>query len=356
MTFEMKMPDLATTGSEIRLIRWIASAGDRVKRGQPLLEVETDKATMEVESTVDGVLVATVAAVDQLIAAGQVIAKLEVAGSNSATATTAPPSATPVAASATAPVARAPAAGKPSGMFARNRAATGTDKAPAAPAASVGIALSPAHRTAARRLQESKQTVPHFYLQTSFNAKGIIARRKEAGARNVAWDAFFVHAVAKAMKRFDRMAMRLDGDRLVPGPSDSIGVAVDANGDLFVVPVSDPAGRSPEAISDDIRALAERLRAGDPSARRLPQVAMTITNLGSCNVESFIPIINPPEAAILGIGKVMPTCVARDTRIAIEPRAALTLAVDHRVVNGKYAGDFLGAIVAELESFGPAVQ
>jgi pyruvate/2-oxoglutarate dehydrogenase complex dihydrolipoamide acyltransferase (E2) component len=79
---------------------------------------------------------------------------------------------------------------------------------------------------------------------------------------------------------------------------------------------------------------------------------MTITNLGSCNVESFVPIINPPEAAILGIGKVTNTCVARDDgRIAVQPRAALTLAVDHRVVSGKYAGDFLGAIVTELESF-----
>nr|MBA3777175.1 2-oxo acid dehydrogenase subunit E2 [Betaproteobacteria bacterium] len=203
-----------------------------------------------------------------------------------------------------------------------------------------------------RRLQESKQTVPHFYLQTSFNAKGIIACRKEAASRKIAWDGFFVHAVAKAIKRFDRMAMRLDGDRLVPAPSDSIGVAVDAGGDLFVIPVSDPAGRTPEAISDDIRAHVERLRTGDPGARRLPQVAMTITNLGSCDVESFVPIINPPEIAILGVGKVMSTCVARDTRIAIEPRATLTLAVDHRVVNGKFAGDFLGAIVTELERFG----
>lgn len=347
MTFEMRMPDLATTGSEIRVIRWIAAAGDRVKRGQPLLEVETDKATMEVESTVAGVLVATVAAVDQLVAAGQVIATLDVAESTGVTTIAPPVRREPPAA---VPIARAPADGKPGGMFARNRAAAG---APPGAATGVGVVLSPAHRTAARRLQESKQTVPHFYLQTSFNAKGIIARRKEAAAQNIAWDAFFVHAVAKAMKRFGHMGMRLDSDRLVPAPSDSIGVAVDANGDLFVIPVNDPAGRTVEAVSNDIRALAERLRAGDASARRLPQVAITITNLGSCNVESFVPIINSPEAAILGIGKVMPTCIARDTRIAIEPRATLTLAVDHRVVNGKYAGDFLGAIATELESFGP---
>jgi pyruvate dehydrogenase E2 component (dihydrolipoamide acetyltransferase) len=76
-----------------------------------------------------------------------------------------------------------------------------------------------------------------------------------------------------------------------------------------------------------------------------------VTNLGVCGVESFIPIINPPEAAILGIGKVMPTPVARaDGWIGVEPRCTITLSVDHRIASGKYAGDFFGAIVKELES------
>jgi pyruvate dehydrogenase E2 component (dihydrolipoamide acetyltransferase) len=340
MKFEMKMPDLATTGSEIRVVRWIASPGDRVKRGQPVLEIETDKATMEVEATVDGVLATLVAAENALVATGEVIATLDVAD------------ASPAAAASTAPA-------KPGGMFARNRAvkeaATSPASAPSsAPVAktSPGVALSPAQLTAARRLQESKRNVPHFYLQTSFNAQGIIRRRKDAAERKLAWDAFFVHAVAKAIKQFGRMSMRLEGERLVLPPSDAIGVAVDAGGELFVIAASEPVTRSIEAISEDIRVQAEHLRAGDASARRLPQVAMTITNLGSCNVESFIPIVNPPEAAILGIGKVTNTCVARDDgRIAVQPRATLTLAVDHRVVSGKYAGDFLGAMVNELESF-----
>jgi pyruvate dehydrogenase E2 component (dihydrolipoamide acetyltransferase) len=247
-------------------------------------------------------------------------------------------------------------ASKPTGMFARNRAAKESAAQGKSPApvpfiasAQAGVALSPAHLTAARRLQESKRDIPHFYLQTSFNAQGIVARRKAAAERQLVWDAFFVHAAATAIKRFDRMAMRLDNERLMPPPSDAIGVAVDADGELFVIAVSDAANRSVESISDDIRAQVKRLRSGDATARRLPQVAMTVTNLGSSNVESFIPIINPPEAAILGIGKVMPTPVALDTRIAIQPRATLTLAVDHRVVSGKYAGDFLGAIVTELE-------
>jgi pyruvate dehydrogenase E2 component (dihydrolipoamide acetyltransferase) len=339
MRYEMKMPDLATTGSEMRVVRWLVETGQLVRRGQPLLEIETDKATMEVESTVDGTLSGIVANAEARVAEGDVIATLDVGDSGTKPAPTAPVS-------------------KPSGMFARNRAAATpapgiakTQAATAAPAA--GVAMSPAHRTAARRLQESKQTVPHFYLQTSFNAASIIARRKAAEPTKLAWDAFFARAIARALAKFDRMSLRIDstGERLVHAPSEAIGVAVDADGELYVIAVANPASRAIEDVSLDIRAAADRIRSGNAEVRRLPQVAMTLSNLGSSNVESFVPIISMPEAAILGIGKVMPTCVARpDGRIAVEPRASLTLAVDHRVVSGKYAGDFLGAIVSELES------
>ena len=79
---------------------------------------------------------------------------------------------------------------------------------------------------------------------------------------------------------------------------------------------------------------------------------MTITNLGMCNVESFIPIINPPEAAILGVGKVMPVPVVHDDdRVGVQQRCTLTLSVDHRVASGRYAGEFLGEIVRILENF-----
>jgi pyruvate dehydrogenase E2 component (dihydrolipoamide acetyltransferase) len=315
------------------------------------VEIETDKATMEVESTVDGVLQSIESRPEEMVAVGQVIATLEVperaAGQTVQASTTrlnlkAPPLTLETGEDGKS---SPPPAPKRSGMFARNRAA-----AAAPPPTSDGVAISIAQRTAARRLQESKQTIPHFYLQTSFNAEALIARRKAAEPAKIAWDAFFAQAVAKALKRFERMAYRIDGERLVPAPSDSVGVAVDVGGDLFVVGIAAPANRSAREISNEIRERVERLRGGDSDARRLPQVAMTISNLGSCNVESFIPIINPPEAAILGVGRIAPTCVAREAGIVVEHRATLTLSIDHRIVNGKYAGDFLTAVVRQLES------
>jgi pyruvate dehydrogenase E2 component (dihydrolipoamide acetyltransferase) len=347
MRFQMKMPDLAATDSEIRIVRWIVQPGEKVDRGKPLLEVETDKAAMEVESVVSGVLFEVRSQVGESVSVGDVIAVLEVEGASPGGVFAGPgPAPTAAASAGESAAADGPpvaATGRPTGMFARNRAAAAT------PAA--GIPLDVAQRTAARRLQESKQTIPHFYLQTSANASGIVARRKAGEPVKPAWDAFFVLAVARAIGRFERFRCRLDGERLLPAQTDAIGVAVDQDGELFVIPIASPAAKTVEQISAEIRQSVEDLRSGAPQARRIRPALMTVTNLGVTNVESFIPIINPPEAAILGVGRVMPTPVAHDDgRIGVEPRVTLTLSVDHRVASGRYAGDFLGAIVKELES------
>jgi pyruvate dehydrogenase E2 component (dihydrolipoamide acetyltransferase) len=357
--YEMKMPDLATTDSAIRVVRWAVEVGQRVSRGQTLLEIETDKSTMDVESVVTGVLSSTAAQVDDSVSVGQLIATFEIEGDTPAAvpALSAPSTAgvaSPVRSTtrpAAVPAANGATAPKPAGgMFARNRQA-----AAPVPAGNLGrpadIALSVAHRTAARRLTESKQTIPHFYLQASINAGPIAARRTAAEPVRLAWDAFFVRAAAIAMERFPRMRYRFEGDKLVAQPSDAIGVAVDHDGDLYVVAVDGPREKSVEQISNELRSRVEQLRASEPEARRIRPTCLTITNLGMTCVQSFVPIINPPEAAILGIGRVAPVPVARDNgRIAIERRATLTLAVDHRVVSGRYAADFFAAMSAELET------
>ena len=349
MRFEMKMPDLATTDSEIRIARWLVETGQKVERGQPIVEVETDKATMEVESVASGVLVEVQAVADDAVSVGQVIAVMEVEGPSPAAAAAVPACAPEPAARADCEQAAAHTDAKPArpagGMFARNRAAA---SAPAPSAA--GIALSVAERTAGTRLQQSKQTIPHFYLQTSVNAAAMIARREAAKPAKLAWDAFFVSAVAKSLAKFGRFRCRLDGERLVPIDSDAIGVAVDVEGELHVVPVAAPTTKTVERISEEIRQGVERLRS-DPESRRTRPALLTVTNLGGCNVESFIPIISPPEPAILGVGRVAPTPVVRaDGQIGVEQRCTITLCVDHRISSGKYAAEFLGAIIKELES------
>ena len=353
MQFEMKMPDLATTESQIRIIRWLVEPGQKVERGQPLLEVETDKAAMEVEAAVSGIVAEVRSAADEAVSVGQVIAVLEaeeaIPGIVSVEARqTVPPSTplqTPIASARPAPPIAGPS---PAGMFARKRASAVTAPAETSLA---GIPLSLAQRVAAKRLLESKQTIPHFYLQTSVDASRLIARRQAAKPVKLAWDAFFVVAVARALSRFHRFRCKLEGDRLVPVDSDAIGVAIDWENELYVLPIASPAAKTVEQISDEIRRGIERFRSGDAEVRRIRPALLTVTNLGVVPIESFIPVINPPETAILGVGRTMPTPVVQDDgQIGIQHRCVLTLSVDHRIVNGKYAGEFLAAIVKELES------
>ncbi|MBN2293729.1 MAG: 2-oxo acid dehydrogenase subunit E2 [Pirellulales bacterium] len=356
MRFEMKMPDLAATESEIRIGRWLIEPGEKIERGQPLLEVETDKAAMDVESAVSGVLNEILSQEEDVVEVGQVIAVLEVEGSStsesaSGDAGTARSESPPQPAPKTPPpaaAAKSPDTDKPQGMFARNRAAVEAAKS-AKPLND--MSLSPAQRTAGKRLQESKQTVPHFYLQTSFNAGAISRCRETATDEKPAWDAFFVIAVAKALNKFNRFCCRLEGERLIAAETNAVGVAVDVENELYVVPISTPIEKTVVGISQEIRDCVQRLRNGDTEVRMIKPALITISNLGVANVESFIPIINPPEAAILGIGKVTLTPVAQeDGGIGIQQRCTLTLSVDHRIASGKYAGEFLAAIIEELES------
>ena len=331
----MKMPDLATTDSAVKVLGWRRQVGDAIRAGEILLDVETDKAAMEVEATVDGVLREIKFPAGTEVVTGDVLALIETAGVTAAAPLPAATAPLPPVAPASPPPAR-PAGG----LFARNRQAR---EAPAT------IPLGPTARTAARRLTESKQQVPHFYLQSSAGAEALVARRAAAGADPPAWDAYFVRAVSRALAAFPRMACRFDQDRLVPADPSRIGVAVDLDGELFVVAIDVSGGRDVAALSQDLRAAVDALRRREPAAAALQPAAITISNLGGAGVESFAAIINPPEAAILAVGAVRRVAVAADGGTRAEWRVHLTLSVDHRVVNGLYAARFLAAIVAELE-------
>jgi len=335
MTVEMKMPDLGTTKDEVKVLEWLVEVGQPVRRGQALLQVETDKAAMEVEAVATGVLAAVCAEPGDEIPTGQVIAVIEVTEHAGR-----PASAGPAPSGEDKPAPR-------QSLFARNRQA-----APAVVEYPESIPLSSVERTVARRMTESKQTVPHFYVQTSANAEPMVARRSAAAeaGKKLLWDAFFVFATGAALKRYDRMCCRFENDRLVPRGTDDVGLAIDLDGKLFVVPIADPASRTPEQISGEIVAAVERLRSGDTEAMKIRPANITVTNLGVSNVESFVAVINPPESAILAVGKVAPAAVVDEGQVVVQSRVSLTLSVDHRVASGRYAGDFLGEIVRQLES------
>ena len=145
------------------------------------------------------------------------------------------------------------------------------------------------------------------------------------------------------------MTYRFEDDHLVPQGVDAVGLAVDLEGDLFTLAIEQPADKTLEEISREIAEGVARLRSGDPRARMARAAALTVSNLGGSGIESFAAVINPPESAILAVGKVMPVVTVVDGQIAVQNRVNLTLSVDHRVASGKYAAGFLAAIVRELE-------
>jgi pyruvate dehydrogenase E2 component (dihydrolipoamide acetyltransferase) len=337
------MPDLATADSEVTIVRWLVEPGQPVQRGQPLLEVETDKATMDVEAIASGTLKAIHAQAGERVTVRQLIAIIEdntedVVSSIPTQAETMPTVSFPVQ---TTPIV-VPQAGRVS-LFVRNKAARESEQA---------IPLTAIQRNAAPRLQESKQTIPHFYLNTSANAERIVMLRRQTAPARIFWDAFFVQATARALKVFDRMKYRFEGDRLVRNSSDAIGVAADVDDVLYVVPVERPLSLTIEQISEQIASRVERIRRGDASAKKLENTCITISNLGAQGIESFQAIINPPEAAILALGRIAPTVVAlSDNQLVVQKRVSMSLSVDHRIVNGKYAARFLSRIVQEIETF-----
>jgi pyruvate dehydrogenase E2 component (dihydrolipoamide acetyltransferase) len=330
MEILMKMPDLSTTDSAIKLVRWLVLPGQSVKRGQSLCEIETDKAASEVESIVTGVLKEFRAQPGDLVVAGQELALFE---------TETPPD-------PASPAASAPAKGP--GLFARNRAAVPAPSASPAPAPA--IVLSQPQQTLGRRLLASKQNIPHIYLQASASAEAMI-RRRNAASPKIVWEAFFVFAISKILKDFERIRWRVRGEGVIIAPNSDIGVAVDVRGDLFVATIAALQGGSVAEISNDIRARVLAIQDGAGEARGLRAAAITISNLGDTPVESFAAIINPPEVAILAIGKIGPVPIVQEGRVAVQQRVTLTLSADHRVINGKYAAEFLAAIIREIESF-----
>lgn len=339
-TIEIKMPDLATVDADVTLLRWLVEVGQTVQPGQPLFEIETDKASMDVEASVAGRLMAVYVQPGEQVAVGQLIAALEGVSTASVARSDTRPTANHDRQPAGQPVQHfvSPMLSSRVSLFARNKARRGSIDS---------IPLSAIQREVGRRMQYSKQTIPHFYLTTSANAERMAARRTPA---RLIWDAFFVYAAAKAITAFPRFACRLDNNRLVKNSNRAIGVAVDVEGELFVAAVENPLSLTLEQISERINTQAERIRQGDLAARRLTETTLTITNLGSENIDSFMAIVNPPEVAILSIGRVAPAVTVQGDQIVIQKRVALSLSADHRVVNGKYAAAFLSRIVSELEA------
>jgi pyruvate dehydrogenase E2 component (dihydrolipoyllysine-residue acetyltransferase) len=389
MANEVKLPRLGQGMEAGTINKWLKNEGDRVAKGEPLFEVDTDKVTQEVESDFEGVLLKIVlpsgeAPVGQTIAfigkEGEEVAApapASDAGTASAAAVEAPrvPEAVPdtmvsdtnggrIKAS---PLARRIARERgidlaaltgtgPEGRIIAEDVERGAAAAPARAAGPAGeierIPLTNIRKTIARRLTAAWQA-PVFQLTVSADmtrANELVAKARELNpdVRITVTD-LLAKVCAQALMRHRAVNVQYTEDALLRFPTADVGIAVAAPQGLVV-----PVLRSVERLSLAEVAAARgdavgRARDNKLTTQDLEGGTFTISNLGMFGVEQFVAVINPPQAAILAVGATVDTPVARDGQVVVRPLLTLTLTVDHRAVDGAEGADFLRTVKQFLE-------
>ena len=371
MPAEVIMPALGMAQETGKVLRWLKLDGADVVKGEPLLEVETDKVTVEIESPADGTLGGVSALEGAEVPVGTVIALVLQDGESLATAPTeasgmteqtAGPTATADAAAAVvvpapdaasrrrlaSPKARrlAQAAGIDLDSIAGsgpNGAVVAADiEAVGRPAAEVGAVW---HRMA-ERMERAWREVPQFVLTRDVDATALRAGRGDG----VTITDLLVKRCAEALVRHPRLTMSWHDGGFVAGAGVNVGIAV-ATDDALVVPVVHGADRlSLAEISSRRQALVDAARAGALRPEDVQGGTFTISNLGMFGVDAFQAIVNAPQAAILAVGRIVERPVAVRDSLAVRPVLTLTVTFDHRVVDGARGAEFLDTLASLIEA------
>lgn len=393
MAISVVMPALEMAQETGKLLAWRKKEGESVRKGEPLLEIETDKAVVEVEAPGDGMLTGIAADVGAVVPVGETIAWLVEPGEQP-----------PVRVAAARPVARAmnglgqPTAGVdstaktaaaklppqispkarrlakelgvdfalvpgtgPAGAITAEDVqsfadAQAPDPAPTAPAAPPGYERpSQVARLMAERTTQSWTTVPHFLLVREVDAGGLLAAQKglreEAGkphgtARSIT--DLLVALVARTLARHPRMNASWAGEGIRSNRDINVSVAVALKDGVVAVVVHQADTLGIEEISAARRELTERARAGRLRPADITGGTFTVSNLGMYKVDAFSAIITAPQAAVLAVGAISERVVAVDGQPAVRPMMTMTLSSDHRVVDGARAAEFLSDLAEAI--------
>jgi pyruvate dehydrogenase E2 component (dihydrolipoamide acetyltransferase) len=372
------MPKTGMTQESGTVVRWFYQEGERVEKGEPLLEVMTDKVNLEVEAPASGVLKNVKAFPNDVVPVTQVIAYIAASqeeiveeGEPVEAAELPPERAAPAQAPATAaresgavrrvsgrvvatPVARRLA--KDRGVDLAGIAGTGpggaitrADVLQAAegvsgPQEGKTIPLVGRRRIVAERMQQSARQAPHIALTVEVDMS-----EAEAARRGASYTALLVYIVARALRTHRLMNSTLRHDKIMLLDDINIGVAVAAEEGLIVPVVKKADVKSLELIDAEFKDLTQRARAGKLTLEDVSGGTFTITNLGMFGISEFRAIINPPEAAILAVGSIIKRPVVIDDGIHIRPMMSITASADHRVLDGVAVANFLQEVKAALE-------
>ena len=407
MATYIEMPKLADTMTEGTLVKWHKNEGDKVKSGDILADVETDKATMGMEAFDDGILHKLLVSAGQKVPVGTHIALLLAKGEAPPAAGAAPAPAAAAAPAAQAGSAPAPASAAPVATASGERvkasplakkvaaergvslagvagsgpggriiaeevtklspgaAPAAAKAAPAAPitatpaaAGDQRIPLSGMRRVIAERLLTSKTTIPHFYLNIEVDAAPLMKLRADLNSASEAGGGvkftvndFILKAVVAAAVKVPAVNASFAGDAIVQYGSVNLSVAVAVEEGLVTPVIRDAQKKSIREISEAVKDLATRARGKKLGPNEYAGGTITVSNLGSYGIESFSAIINPPQAMILSIGAIVKKAVvgANDAIVAGQ-RMSIGLSADHRVVDGAVGAQYLAELRKLIES------
>jgi pyruvate dehydrogenase E2 component (dihydrolipoamide acetyltransferase) len=391
MAISVVMPALELTQETGKLVAWRKKEGERVAKGEPLLEVETDKAVVEIEAPAAGILAGIRAREGAVIPVGQTIAWIVMPGEAApadgatpdtesravaaATPSPVPGQRVPKEAGSAAPkispkarrlaqekgvdISKVQGSGAGGEILAADiLAASGSNGTAAphlAPAAGRIVSIGSIGRLMAERTTQSWTSAPHFFVSRDVDAGPLLEAREQLapkiekadGARLTHTD-LLVALVARALARHPRMnaSWSAEGPRLNPQVNIAVAMAVE---DGVVAPAIHNADKAALGeIASKRRDLTERARTNKLRPADISGATFTISNLGMYHVEAFTAIINPPQAGILAVGKIADRVVPVDGRPGIRPMFTLTLSCDHRVVDGARAAEFLNDLADSI--------
>ncbi|MBI3164839.1 MAG: 2-oxo acid dehydrogenase subunit E2 [Chloroflexi bacterium] len=409
MAETISMPKLGFDMAEGLLVRWVKQVGETINKGDVLAEIETDKATVEVESSASGVVLQHIAEQGAMVPVNAPIAIVGAAGEKVDVASPVaesgkqktdekPAAQTPPTVAATTqavspadngPVKASPLAKKiardnnvnlsaiqgtgPGGRVVRKDVESALaggatfDIRPSTPVTPVTnyqlpistedkiVTTTKLRQAIGRRLVESKQTIPHFYVTHEYKMEAVMEMRKQINAylgdnEKVSVNDFIIKATALTLRQFPNLNAALKGNEIIQFGHVNVGVAVTVPSGLMTVVVKDADAKSLRQISGEIKAMAGRAREGKVKPEDVDGSTFSTSNLGMYDVEDFIAIVNPPEAAILAISSAREVPVVEGGQIKAGWRMKATISVDHRVSDGAEAAQFMQALAGFLEN------
>jgi len=392
------MPKLGFDMAEGTLVRWVIAEGQPVHKGAVLAEIETDKATVEVESNYEGIVarhlvnekdvvpvntpiamitapgehieskqVASMQVASKQVTGGEVASKQVASGQiagGQVSGTQALVSGGPVSTIKASPIAKRLAHEK--GIDLSNIAGTGpggrivkkdVESAVKLPVPTsvpepvitsqpgANVPLTKLRTAIARRMTEAKQQVPHFYITHEYDMAALMPEAEKISVNDL-----IIKAVALTLKSFPNLNASFHGNEIVQHGVVNIGIAVAVEGGLLTVVCRNTDQKPVRLIASEVKAVVSRAREGKVRLDDIEGSTFSISNLGMYDVDEFSAIINPPEAAILAVGSVKDVPVVKNGQLVVGTRMKATISVDHRVSDGVEAAKFMQALAEALEN------